>query len=238
MTMSDGRVSAEEIVESLGWNAKTKRIHLMTNYDAFILNSKDLISTINLIESKDVPSDVRGQHAFDLEGRAWVYNEVHLPVFRALSNYLSSAFALRDCTYKIASFILETLGNSDIRARATEAFSDNPTRAFLQDLRDMFMHSGGYNPTFMLKYNALEDGAIRTDKILCFKKRSMLCEGDWSEQSRQCIETWNEEVELADIVSQYTTDVATYYDWLFRHYDEIFAESFRQADDLIARWRS
>jgi hypothetical protein len=234
---TQGSIILKEVTTSMGWKAKGKRIALRTSYETFNLNSEDLLSTIELVEGKRIPEGGFGVHSFDIDGREWFIHEIHIPVYRGLSNYLTSAFALRDRTYRTNSFVEKSMGHSDIKARGTSVFLENPTRAFLQDLRNFFAHSGGVVPTYIKRFDLKDDGAPHMEQKLCYQRDKALTKQKWTRLSKQYINSWDKEKRLEDIVREYSTTVRKHYEWLLEYYDKTFSDSYIRTEQMIQNWR-
>jgi len=228
-----------EIIESESYMILVTRVELRTNYTIFLDNSLDLLEEMRRIEGNVFTREqlelfFKDQLDPEGEGRTAAFDAIHRPIIRKLNNYLSSCFAFRDYLYNLDAFVTEHKGSSEIRVRGSAIFVDSKERAFIQDLRNIYTHTGGLSPSFTIQYHSEKDGRITTSMYFCFKREKMLAQDEWSEISKDYIGSWPEEVTLSEIVNEYSRQVREHYTWTLGYYNKLFKDEIRDAYRNIA----
>ncbi|MHA1286541.1 MAG: hypothetical protein ACTSPB_03955 [Candidatus Thorarchaeota archaeon] len=236
----------QEIENSIGFQARRNKIILNIYYDIFLDNSHDLVATIiekeELWKSGELDyqshlKEIMGEDAFDIEGRDWFHDKIYREIFRGLHNYLASCFSLRDCIGKrVRPFIEQYTDMEEYDEMKRRAFTENPIRAFIQELRNKWLHQGGLLPVYTMGLDRVElengDSIINRRCEVNFSKRILLERYQWGPLETAYISTWEEKKKLIKIISEYDQIVEDHYQWLLGFWDSIFIDEYIKTDKL------
>jgi len=237
---------AHKIENSIGFQARKRKVILKTFFDIYHDNFKDILLSIK--EKEDLWTsgqldyrknlEVLGEDAFDIEGRDWLHTHIYKDILRKLHNYLAACFSLRDCTKnRIRSFLIDYSDMSEYKERIDLTFTNNPIRAFLQNLRNNWIHQGGPFPVYRAGFYRVDldtDGESETERRceISFDAKQLLKDYQWKSLAKSYISSWNKTKKFNEIIEEYNQIVESYYEWLLEFYDSIFREEYRRTDEL------
>lgn len=234
--MSGKIVYVKDVTGSLGFMAEGREKSIRFAYRILRENCEALREALNNVEKHPIstldPSYRArlGKDGFDMVGRFEFIYEMTSPTVKTLTNYVASISALREALYKLDSFISTPKGKSDIRAMMTKKFADSPEAAFLMDLRDNCLHGHGTQSLLMIGDNNV-DGSWVPSNYFYFDKR-ILGKDDWSDRSKQFINSWSGMKRLIDIVNSYQKELDEFLAEALDYYNGAFKEDCEETEKL------
>jgi hypothetical protein len=207
--------------EKVYW--KMKALH--ASYQAFALNTRELIAGVAFIESPANKEKLSNwDHQEPLEA-------AQLEAARLLQNFLTSAFILRDHT----SVIVKELYNNhpfaaEYQAKVTETFASSPVTGFVQRLRNWMSHRGLVPLMVRLSF---PDGVGVLEVLLNLEQLRQ--HDDWNAQAKSYLATLSSHPRLTDVVTSFVAVVEPFYLWLEGRMEEIHADAFQETRELQAR---
>lgn len=205
------------IPQSLGYKARQQRVAYELLSNCFNSVTRELLERVRAIEEHEFTMEelkaFSGAHSFDIVGRAWASANIYQPVAEMLFAYLCLLFAIRDRGYRIDSFIEDKKGHPEIRAKCKMVFEENGARAFLQDLRNEYLHGNPMLPGFTLSYSRDEEGKSHQNHRFSYAKDQLLKFTGWTTLSKAFISSWPKEKKLSEIIEQYSKLVETHNQW-------------------------
>ena len=134
-------------------------------------------------------------------------HETNLELQRQFSNFLMSAFAVRDHWYALRNeYYIGTAVNEKINAFTSETFGKNELASFMHDFRNYITHKGYplVSQTFSEKdHRLINDVRFEKEQLLEYKK--------WSTLSKQYINRIENSISLISCVSEYSEILRLYY---------------------------
>jgi hypothetical protein len=228
------------IKESVGFQARREIIRYDAIFRCFKSASDELLRRIKQREEQVITTEdskyLRGEHSFDLIGRTKSNEDYNYPIIEIFIWYLCNIYALRDYIYHLDKFVNEIKGNSQIKDKSRDFFEKSGVRAFLQDLRNMYLHGSPFFPTFNVSFSRDENGIFVNTNRYILQKRQLLEYGDWKE-SKEYLESWKEDQQLTKVIEEYSMLVYNFDSWLREYYDSIFMDDYNNTDKLIHDWR-
>lgn len=151
-------------------------------------------------------------------------------MLRRISNYLSSAFTLVGYA---RNYMEDNYSNKEIilkyREQVQEKFVKNSLTAFIQNLRNYFLHNGisGFSYGFNADIFSNDDNDIRFVTIL---QRRDLLKGDYFKSAgRTYLSQLPEQIDIMEELKKYHLIIEDFYKWLFRYLEEIHREDINKA---------
>lgn len=141
---------------------------------------------------------------------------------RLFTNFLSSAFSLRDHLYTLRNEYYEgTNIDKRIQESISKHFENNCLTAFIQNFRNFVIHCG--YPTTSKKIS-INDGQLSND--VYFDKAQLYKFKNWNVDARKYLDTIGERIKLMDIVTDYDKIINDYYSEIISilkeyHYSEL-----------------
>lgn len=143
-------------------------------------------------------------------------HETNLELQRQFSNFLMSAFAVRDHWYALRNeYYIGTAVNEKINAFTSETFGKNELASFMHDFRNYITHKGYplVSQTFSEKdHRLINDVRFEKEQLLEYKK--------WSTLSKQYINRIENSISLISCVSEYSEILRLYYYTLVKMLEE------------------
>ena len=143
-------------------------------------------------------------------------HETNLGLQRQFSNFLMSAFAVRDHWYALRNeYYIGTAVNEKINAFTSETFGKNELASFMHDFRNYITHKGYplVSQTFSEKdHRLINDVRFEKEQLLEYKK--------WSTLSKQYINRIENSISLISCVSEYSEILRLYYYTLVKMLEE------------------
>ena len=143
-------------------------------------------------------------------------HETNLELQRQFSNFLMSAFAVRDHWYALRNeYYIGTAVNEKINAFTSETFGKNELASFMHDFRNYITHKGYplVSQTFSEKdHRLINDVRFEKEQLLEYKK--------WSTLSKQYINRIENSISLISCVSEYSEILRPYYYTLVKMLEE------------------
>lgn len=148
--------------------------------------------------------------------------QTNLEMQRLFSNFLSSAFSLRDHLYALRNMYYEGTEIVDSIQNYIDAyFKGKGITSFVQDFRNFVVHRGYPKLNKELK---IDKERIHNDLI--FNKKELLKFKKWSATSKEYIENMGDDLKMIDVVNEYNGIIEAYYDDILKmfkkyHYKEL-----------------
>ena len=143
-------------------------------------------------------------------------HETNLELQRQFSNFLMSAFAVRDHWYALRNeYYIGTAVNEKINALTSETFGESELASFMHDFRNYITHKGYplVSQTFSEKdHRLINDVRFEKEQLLEYKK--------WSTLSKQYINRIENSISLISCVSEYSEILRLYYYTLVKMLEE------------------
>ena len=137
-------------------------------------------------------------------------NKASLEMQRNFSNFLMSAFALRDHWYSLYNeFYKETPVDEKVKALCTRNFSKNGFASFMQNFRNYVTHKGY---PLVSRQLSISKGILSND--ILFDKSELLKFDGWNADAKKYILSLDKSVKLICLVNDYSN-------LLNRHYSEL-----------------
>ena len=134
-------------------------------------------------------------------------------IIRLLHNYVASTKSLVDHTRRIARKLLIGKHLDEYQKRVDSNFKEDSLTTFLQDLRNYLLHVS-YPP--VNRTIRFEPTHIKSVGIELAVKQLLKWDG-WNSRSLDFIKSHDDGIALAGLVSEYSTKVLAFYDWLQKH---------------------
>lgn len=229
-----------EIPQSVGYKARQQRVTYEALSNCFNSVTRELLERVHAIEEHEFTMEelkaFSGAHSFDIVGRARTSASIYQPVEEMLFAYLCLLFAIRNRGYRMDSFIRKKKGQSEIRERGSRVFGENGARAFLQDLRNKYLHGNPVFPGFTLSYSRDDEGKSHQNHRFSYSRDELLKITGWTTLSRAFISSWPKEKKLSEIIEQYSKLAVTHNQWVLDYLDHVFSKDFEETDRLAQEW--
>lgn len=139
-------------------------------------------------------------------------NMANIEMQRRFSNYLMSAFAVRDHWFAIRDeYYAGTKALVEINYLSAETFENNELSQFMQDLRNYVTHKGYPSVSKELSFGS---GTIAND--IYFDKSQLLKFKSWKSLSKKYLEKMGDRAKLIDLVTAYSELINNYYSELMK----------------------
>lgn len=136
--------------------------------------------------------------------------QANLEMQRLFSNFLFSAYALRDHLYALRNeYYKGTVIEEKMKERIAKYFAANAITKFVQDFRDFVIHCG-------FPATSKEMSITNHSNDILFHKSELLKYKNWTSQSKKFLETMGEQIKLIDIVADFDKIANQYYSEIFQ----------------------
>jgi len=153
-------------------------------------------------------------------------------VIRLLHNFVAGARSFAEVTRSHARRLYKgTAFFEEYEERVKHDFEDSPLSCFVQDLRVFVLHVDV--PWTVARVSWKRDENLRSSVRLNVGHLRQW--GNWKPKSRQFIAALADDVDLSDIVAEYSKLVADFHEWFLQRQMEVQADVIRQRDDLCER---
>lgn len=224
-SLTDAGVVLRRILESEGEKVYWKMKALHAAYQAFALNTRELLARIAFIEN---PANKEKLWNWD---RREPMETAQLDAARLLQNFLTSAFVLRDHTGVIVKELYKDHDfQKEYRAKVDETFASSPVAGFVQKLRNWMSHRGLV--PLMVQMSFPNDSQISEMLLNLDQLRQY---DDWDARAKSYLTTLSSHPRLVDVVKSYVAVVAPFYVWLDRRMGEIHSDAFQETLELQVR---
>ncbi len=137
--------------------------------------------------------------------------KTNLEMQRLFTNFLSSAFSLRDHLYVLKrEYYIGTVVETKMDECIAKYFKDNNLTAFIQDFRNFVIHCGYPKTSKSLSFNS---SAISND--IFFDAAQLNKFKNWTQGSKKFLDTMDTRVKLIDLVVDYDKIINNYYSAIF-----------------------
>lgn len=152
--------------------------------------------------------------------------QVNLEMQRLFSNFLSSAYSLRDHLYTMKNeYYIGTVIEERMTENIEKYFKANDITKFIQDFRNLVIHCGFPAISKRLSIsNRAND--ILFDKVQLYKFNG------WSAQSKKFLETISNQVKLIDIVTDYDRIINEYYSEIIGYLKEYHFYELKELKEI------
>ena len=164
----------------------------------------------------------QGIRAFDLKNRdvqTQRFEVIKRETSRLLHNYLASWYTLKQQTDAAQNSLEQSPTNdsliTDIKNRKGEMFNDNPTNAFIQELRNYIQHRSlpliESQNSISFKFGQADFDVnhslyLDTNKLLEWKK--------WNTQAKEYLSDQAEKITIKETIKSNCSDLQSFYQWL------------------------
>ncbi len=150
---------------------------------------------------------------------------------RNILNFLSSAYSLREYTYKkVKALSKDFTGLANLyQEKITETYGSDPESNFVMDLRRYYIHYHFPQIGVFLHLSNQFDGQV------CYPylhKSELFKFEDWNARSMEVLERYEEKVEFEPIMDAYFQRTLEFQDWLIL---EIFRNKKKMIQRLISK---
>ena len=159
--------------------------------------------------------------------------KANLEMQRLFSNFLSSAFSLRDHLYALRNMYYEGTEIVDSIQNYIDAyFKGNGITSFIQDFRNFVVHRG--YPRMNKKLN-FDSSSISND--LTFNKKELLKYNRWNALSKKYIDEMGENKKLIDVVCEYNEIIEAYYNNILKMFKEYHYKELHELKEIKDKYQ-
>lgn len=208
----------KELNNCKGFNVNLRLVALTNSLLIYQANVNEMIlwhKKINVTEAALTIWDPRNYELME---------QVNLEMQRLFTNFLSSAFSLRDHLYTLRNeYYKGTTVESKMEECIAKYFSNNYLTAFIQGFRNFVIHCG--YPRTSKKLNMSGD-SISND--IYFDVVQLKKFNGWTANSKKFLESMETQVKLIDIVLDYNKIINEYYSKIFKFLKEYHCLELRE----------
>jgi hypothetical protein len=158
-------------------------------------------------------------------------------VIRLFHNYLAGATTLIDHVDTLQDGLYEGSGfSNEYQARWEEQFRGSALPRFVEDLLIYILHQGLPLALAEMNFGRIGSG-VEVDSAIKLDVSKLGEWGHWSEKGREYLDTLEGKVKLDDIVKEYTSVVASFYQWFVLRQSELHREALEELEKLEGKRR-
>jgi hypothetical protein len=207
-----------------GWRLGRELSGLARSYKVFLGNDAELRDYLR--RHSELPTVLELWSVQNREGFERFLDEVD----RLLHNYVAGAGTLRDHTRRVwqkhAPVIEAT--REEYERRIALTFADSSAAQLVKGLRNYTFHRR--LPVARGRLSWVKDESF--DSIVFLERKELLAWDGWSPPARQTLETAPEDVNLAEVVDQYSDAVVEFNTWFGEAFVGGHLEAFDELRDL------
>jgi hypothetical protein len=214
--MDDFEVLEKELREMPEWDRVWAVREFHGSVKVFRVNADHLLEYLAKSQAPEVAREL-----FLLQNRDEVAG-FQQELMRLLHNFVAAAYTLVDHARLFFCERYKPLNLfPDYESEVATRFASTPMARFVQDLRNLVLHTRLPSVTSRMKWTR-EHGVTEHEQF--WQKKDLLRFSRWKPESKAFLACAADEINIGQVVREYTGSVKAFYEWVFERLKEIHAQ--------------